>query len=89
MPLVVLNPVAARLCRHPCEWRWSSYHAIVAGRASATLAGLFGRSTADAVRGYREAVDAAVQVLIEQRATNAGELWSVARSIIARLEGSA
>ncbi|HWL32804.1 MAG TPA: transposase [Gaiellaceae bacterium] len=24
---VVLNPVRARLCRHPSEWRWSSYRA--------------------------------------------------------------
>jgi putative transposase len=28
-PYVVLNPVRAGLCRHPREWRWSSYRASV------------------------------------------------------------
>jgi REP element-mobilizing transposase RayT len=26
---VVLNPVRAKLCAHPAEWRWSSYQAAV------------------------------------------------------------
>ncbi len=26
---VVLNPVRSRLCRHPLEWRWSSYAAAI------------------------------------------------------------
>ena len=26
---IVLNPVRAGLCRHPAEWRWSSYRATV------------------------------------------------------------
>ena len=25
---LVLNPVRARLCTHPAEWRWSSYRAM-------------------------------------------------------------
>jgi putative transposase len=27
---IVLNPVRAKLCAHPSEWRWSSYNATVA-----------------------------------------------------------
>jgi len=27
---IVLNPVRARLCRDPVDWRWSSYRAIMA-----------------------------------------------------------
>ena len=27
---IVLNPVRARLCRQPAEWRWSSYRAYMA-----------------------------------------------------------
>ncbi len=30
---LALNPVRARLCRHPAEWRWSSYGAMT-GRVS-------------------------------------------------------
>ena len=27
---IVLNPVRAKLCAHPAEWKWSSYNAAVA-----------------------------------------------------------
>ena len=27
---VVLNPVRARICRHPADWAWSSYRATAA-----------------------------------------------------------
>jgi len=30
---IALNPVRAGLCREPGEWRWSSYRALLEGRA--------------------------------------------------------
>jgi putative transposase len=32
---VLLNPVRARLCSHPRDWRWSSYRSLVSGQPSA------------------------------------------------------
>jgi REP element-mobilizing transposase RayT len=57
---IVLNPVRAGLCRHPGEWRWSSYRAV-AGRARpapfltvAWLLDQFGETTASARAAYRQ-----------------------------------
>jgi hypothetical protein len=90
MPLyAVLNPVAAGRCRHPREWRWSSYQAVVAGRGTTRLMGLFGDSPAEAVHGYCRAVDDAVALVLEQRAEDGGKLWTIARAVAAgRQEGS-
>jgi putative transposase len=37
---IVLNPVRAKLCRHPRYWRWSSYQAIVGARPPASFLSL-------------------------------------------------
>lgn len=66
---VVLNPVRARLCARPQEWRWSSYRAC-AGLdfappflAHDALLRLFAYRRAGAVRAYRTFVsDGRVQV---------------------------
>jgi putative transposase len=61
---VVLNPVRARICRRPDEWRWSSYRAC-AGLELAPpflavheVLALFGRHPAAAARAYRAFVRA-------------------------------
>lgn len=60
---IVLNPVRARLCRSPEEWRWSSFRATAGLEPApallvreATLA-CFGRSPAIAARRYRRFVE--------------------------------
>src|SRR5437588_12913355 len=42
---IELNPVRARMVRHPREYRWSSFHAHALGRLDPLLTGheLFGR----------------------------------------------
>ena len=58
---IVLNPVRAGLCRHPGEWRWSSYRATV-GRApcprflTLTLLGMFGSDLVKARAAFEEFV---------------------------------
>jgi REP element-mobilizing transposase RayT len=60
---LALNPVAARLCRYPGEWVWSSYGSVAgAGRARRFLApgrvlGLFGRDPRRARARFREFVN--------------------------------
>jgi putative transposase len=58
---IVLNPVRAGLCRHPAEWRWSSYRAT-ANRASrpkflsVELLGMFGSSREQAIPAFEQFV---------------------------------
>jgi putative transposase len=64
---VELNPVRAGLCKHPAEWRWSSYQALAglekmpAFLAADSTLGLFGTSESAArdafVRFVAEGVD--------------------------------
>ena len=58
---IVLNPVRAGLCRHPGEWRWSSYRALLGrvGRPrflTLTLLGMFGSDLAKARAAFEEFV---------------------------------
>lgn len=57
---VVLNPVRSRLCRHPLEWRWSSYSAAI-GESPApeflTLDWLMGQFGRDATRARARFAD--------------------------------
>jgi len=83
---VVLNPVAAGLCSHPREWRWSSYRATVAGRATERLSAMFGREPGER---YADIVEAATARLLERRARSSRELWDVVDSTRpGRLSGS-
>lgn len=60
---VVLNPVRARLCVHPADWRWSSYHACANIRdpepflshnaVPDLIASLFGTATSKRSDAYR------------------------------------
>ncbi len=55
---IVRNPVRARLCRHPWEWRWSSYRTIALARRTSLVDGhrtlsLFGGRAADARQAFR------------------------------------
>jgi putative transposase len=58
---IVLNPVRAGLCRHPGEWRWSSYRATV-GRVrcprllTLRLLGMFGSNLVKARAAFDEFV---------------------------------
>lgn len=58
---IVLNPVRAGLCRHPAEWRWSSYRATV-NRArrpkflSVELLGMFGSIREQAIPAFEQFV---------------------------------
>ena len=60
---VVLNPVAAGLCKHPREWRWCSYAVTADGDTEAfapgeqRLLGLFGETPREARRNYAALVD--------------------------------
>jgi putative transposase len=62
---VVLNPVRAGLCRHPGEWRWSSYSAMVGERdrpaflQTAWALSLFSKEPKRARELYREFVASA------------------------------
>ncbi len=77
---VVVNPVAAGLCRHPRDWAWSSFHRTVGGSDEAFSSGedlllrMFGDTPAEARRGYAAAVDAAARLAVERRTAQA-ELW--------------
>ncbi len=59
---VVLNPVRAKMAKHPKEWKWSSYHAT-AGRdkkepwlTTDWILGQFGNSRSKAQKKYRQFV---------------------------------
>jgi REP element-mobilizing transposase RayT len=58
---IVLNPVRAGLCRHPAEWPWSSYRAMV-GRTrrprflSLELLGMFGSDRTKARAAFEQFV---------------------------------
>lgn len=58
---IVLNPVRAGLCRHPADWRWSSYRATVkrARRPrflSVELLGMFGSNPERAIAAFEQFV---------------------------------
>ena len=81
---VVLNPVAAGLCNHPRDWRWSSYQAIAAGRGSERLMGMFGLDREAAVSCYIAAVDDAATLVLERRALDARSVLAVASAVADR-----
>jgi putative transposase len=58
---VPLNPVRARLCRHPADWPWSSYRATVGKESKSWLSPWlleqFGRGGAQAARAYESYVE--------------------------------
>jgi len=56
---VVRNPVRARLCRDPEEWRWSSHRAALGTEPAwfldrGSLLSYFGSSPGEALAGYRD-----------------------------------
>jgi REP element-mobilizing transposase RayT len=58
---IVLNPVRARLCHAPQDWRWSSYAETLAGGITGMIArerllSYFGTAEDDGRAGYREFV---------------------------------
>jgi putative transposase len=61
---LALNPVKAGLCRHPRNWRWSSYSAIAGREAPRTflsprrVLGLFGSTPRTARRRFEAFVNA-------------------------------
>jgi hypothetical protein len=61
----VLNPVRAGLCRHPGEWRWSSYSAMLGEKdrpaflQTAWALSLFSKEPKRARELYREFVASA------------------------------
>jgi putative transposase len=78
---IVLNPVAAGLCNHPREWRWSSYRATAEGDLTAFAAGeerllrMFGATPFEARRCYADVVDDAVRRIIDGRCVDGRDLW--------------
>ena len=60
---LALNPVEARLCRHPGEWVWSSYSALAGSArpprflAVPRMLGLFGRDLPSAQARFRAFVN--------------------------------
>jgi len=77
---VVLNPVAAGLCRHPADWPWCSYRRTAEGDPARYAPGeerllaMFGRTPGEARRSYAEVIDNAVAGVLERRA-GTQELW--------------
>lgn len=62
---VVLNPVRAKLCTSPRDWRWSSYRCTIRPRPESQLAGdvvlnLFADQPEEAVGRYVKFVDEAI-----------------------------
>ena len=59
------NPVDAGLCRHPCEWRWGSYRAVVGldrpqtrrFLESGRILGMFGADRSSARKRFRTFVE--------------------------------
>ncbi len=84
---VVLNPVAAGLCRHPREWPWCSYQATADGDPDTFAPGeerllrMFGRTPYEARRCYAEVVDDAVRNIIDGRRMATSDLWSALREV--------
>jgi REP element-mobilizing transposase RayT len=83
---VVLNPVAAGICRHPRDWPWSSYRATAEGDPAAFAPGeerllrMFGPTPSEARRSYAEVVDSAVRN-IHGRRLDDRELWRALGSV--------
>ena len=76
---VVLNPVAAGLCRHPREWKWCSFEATAYGAAAYApgekrLLEMFGDSPAEARRAYARVVDELAELVAHRPIANAGEV---------------
>ena len=80
---IELNPVRARMVRHPRDYRWSSYRAHAQGRADLLLTGherydRLGRTAATRQQGYRALFRAALNQDFVQdlrAATNGG--WAL------------
>ena len=77
---VVLNPVRARLVRHPRGWGWSSYRATAGEESAPTwcavdwVLGHFGRGRTQARRAYRR--------FVEQGITHPARPWDQVRGQI-------
>lgn len=84
---VVLNPVAAGLCKHPRDWPWCSYRATAEGDLDAFAPGegrllrMFGRTPSEARRCYAEVIDNAVRNIIAERRLEREELWRALREV--------
>jgi REP element-mobilizing transposase RayT len=84
---VVLNPVAAGVCRHPADWPWCSYLATVDGHAAAYAPGeerllsMFGNTPAEARRCYARVVQGAVDGILGERSLRPAELWHELREL--------
>jgi REP element-mobilizing transposase RayT len=83
---VVLNPVAAGLCAHPREWRWSSYRTTAEGDPGAFAPGeerllrMFGSTPSESRRCYSEVIDAAAANIAGRRLDERG-LWHALRAV--------
>jgi putative transposase len=62
---VVMNPVRAGLCRHPREWRWSSYHATSGTEPPETFLNLDWMQEFISPEGFSEHVEAAMAELAD------------------------
>ena len=78
---VVLNPVAAGVCRHPSDWPWCSYRRTAEGDpdsyapGEARLLSMFGRTPREARQCYAKVVDNAVAGILADRSVGPKELW--------------
>lgn len=77
---VVLNPVAAGLCKHPCEWPWCSYEVTARGDpdryepGEKRLLGMFGDSPLEARSNYARLVGEMAERISEQRVRDGASL---------------
>ena len=78
---VVLNPVAAGLCRHPAEWRWCSYRTTAEGDARSYSSGeerllsIFGDTPGEARRRYAQLVTEMAETILAARITDSRSPW--------------
>jgi len=72
---ILLNPVKARLVRHPNDWAWSSYHQTTGGGSSVdfidsrTLLNLFAGGDRAAKENFSEFVEDCLEVILDERPT--------------------
>jgi putative transposase len=70
---IVLNPVRAGICRHPAEWRWSSYRATAGLErtprflTTELVLGSFGDTYPASQAGYREFVESGIADALAER----------------------
>lgn len=62
---VVLNPLRAGLCRHPRDWRWSSYRATIGAESRAPFLDLGWMDELISPEGFAAHVEAAMAELAE------------------------